>query len=26
LQRKLSAPGAQTRTIEVTRENAHMFS
>jgi hypothetical protein len=26
LLRKMSAPGAQTRTIEVTRENAHMFS
>lgn len=26
LQRKLSAPAAQTRTIEVTPANAHMFS
>jgi hypothetical protein len=26
LLRKMSAPGAMTRTIEVTRENAHMFS
>jgi hypothetical protein len=26
LERKLSAPAAQTRTIEVTQKNAHMFS
>lgn len=26
LQRKMAAPGAQTRTIEVTQANAHMFS
>jgi hypothetical protein len=26
LQRKLTAPAAQTRTIEVTQANAHMFS